>query len=318
MGMTEHEGADDTISIYLFLNERMVKLVKRSRSEIVHSTYKDALLSKVGVETDNVVPRGALLQASSQWIHEEVTGHDLDGLTWILKMHADGSLMRRAAITTPTEGEISWTRDKFAAINKKGKCDMLKSLAVRTGCELAICNSNRRTRISIKGRVERAKLKYDTSRDLITVSVENDKAHGILTNRSPNILRRVETTYGGDDSTWIKSLGVRCIMHKSTDCDRLRRICRGNTNDTYPPVDVANVFEHLRGSLEVKPSGIPGAGDGLHIKGKLKKDQILGVYEGVVIAESEGDYILEIEKGRKGKIWVDADPRLEGLADRQE
>ena len=60
--------------------------------------------------------------------------------------------------------------------------------------------------------------------------------------------------------------------------------------------------------MEVKPSIISEAGDGLHIKGKLKKDQIIGVYEGAVVTEMEGDYILEIGKDKKGKIWVDADP----------
>jgi len=146
-----HVGSNNNLTMYLFLSERMVKLVKRDGGEPSVGTYKEALLSENKKRTEGPTPLGALTRAPPQWIHEEVTGHDLVGLTWILKMHGDGSLMRRETITTPTEGEISWTRDKFAAINKKGKCDMLKSLAVRTGCELAICSSNGRTRTTIKG-----------------------------------------------------------------------------------------------------------------------------------------------------------------------
>jgi hypothetical protein len=125
---------------------------------------------------------------------------------------------------------------------------------------------------------------------------------------APSVSKGVVETHYDNDTSWIKTMGKRCIMHKSAECERLRRMCRRHAGNSYPPVDGSNIFEHLRNSMEVKPSSIPGAEDGLHIKGKLKKDQIIGVYEGSVITETEGDYILEIGKGRKGKLWVDADP----------
>jgi hypothetical protein len=148
--MTKHKGSDNALSIYLFLNERMVKLVKRDRCETVSSTYKEALLSKSGMKSGSVVSMGTPIRTPSQWSHEVVNGHDLSGLTWILKMHANEVITRREAMATPTEGEISWTRDKFEAINKKGKCDILKYLSIKTGCEFTAYNPNGRAKILIK------------------------------------------------------------------------------------------------------------------------------------------------------------------------
>jgi hypothetical protein len=230
-----HVGTDNDLTMYLFLSERMVKLVKRKAKKTVVSSYKEALLSENVKRSECLTPRGSQSRTPSHWIHEEVTGHDLVGLTWILKMHADESITRLESMTTPTEGEISWTRDKFSAINKKGKCDMLKYLAVRTGCELTISNLNGKPKTAIKGRVEGAKIKYDTLRDLVTISVENNNAHSKPTSRAPSVMSGAELTCDDDDTTWVKSLGVRRIIHKSTDCNRLRRICRRSTSDTYPP-----------------------------------------------------------------------------------
>ena len=83
-----------------------------------------------------------------------------------------------------------------------------------------------------------------------------------------------------------------------------------HNGNTYPPVQVTNIFEHLREGMEVGPSDIVGANEGLHVKGAFKKDQIIGVYEGIVVAETEGDYILEIGDDKRKTIRVDADPNV--------
>ena len=123
--ITKHEGSDDTLIMYLFLKERIVKLVKRVGCKAVFSTYKEALLSKGEMGAVGTVSKTPL-RSPPRCSHEVITGNDLMGLTWILKMHANGEITRRDAMVAPTEGEISWTRDKFEAINKKGKCDLLK------------------------------------------------------------------------------------------------------------------------------------------------------------------------------------------------
>ena len=88
-------------------------------------------------------------------------------------MHADEVITRREAMATPTEGEISWTRDKFEAINRKGKCDLLKYLAIKTGSELLICNAIGKGRTVIKGRNMRSKIRYNTGNDTVTISLSD-------------------------------------------------------------------------------------------------------------------------------------------------
>ena len=42
------EGTDGTLCVYLFLTEKMVKLVRRKEEKTTHHTYKEALMSKSG------------------------------------------------------------------------------------------------------------------------------------------------------------------------------------------------------------------------------------------------------------------------------
>ena len=91
-----------------------------------------------------------------------------------------------------------------------------------------------------------AKIQYCPSSDTITVSMENSQSYDSLTKREPDRLKNVAGLRVESDTDWIKTLGKKCIMHKSTDCERMRQMCRSHTGDTYPPVDVANIFEHLR------------------------------------------------------------------------
>jgi hypothetical protein len=96
------------------------------------------------------------------------------------------------------------------------------------------------------------------------------------------------------------------VMDGSTECARIRKICRTVKGDLYPPREVANIFEHLRDDFEIRDSGIKGAGQGLYVGEKMKtKGQVVGVYEGLVVAEKDGGYILEIGSGKERR-WVDA------------
>ena len=62
--------------------------------------------------------------------------------------------------------------------------------------------------------------------------------------------------------------------------------------------------------MYIETSGICGAGDGLHIKSTFIKGQIVGVYEGIEVGETDGDYVLEIKRGRNGVRWINADPSV--------
>ena len=53
-------------------------------------------------------------------------------------------------------------------------------------------------------------------------------------------------------------------------------------------MEISNIFEHLREVMEVRPSSITGADEGLHINGAVKKDQIIGINEGTIVSEVEG------------------------------
>jgi hypothetical protein len=77
---------------------------------------------------------------------------------------------------------------------------------------------------------------------------------------------------------------------------------------SYPPKCVTNIFDHLRKGLHTEASDIAGAGDGLFTGTPLFKNQIVGVYEGIEVNETEGEYVLEIAGGRKGLRWINADP----------
>jgi hypothetical protein len=43
---------------------------------------------------------------------------------------------------------------------------------------------------------------------------------------------------------------------------------------------------------------------------KFIKDEIIGAYEGDIIEETEGPYVLKITREGAPDIWVDADPNL--------
>ena len=61
--------------------------------------------------------------------------HDLKGLNWILKMHAEEKILKREKMEH-TEGELKWAKEKFKQMGHTGKSNMLFFLAAKTGSEL--------------------------------------------------------------------------------------------------------------------------------------------------------------------------------------
>jgi hypothetical protein len=110
------------------------------------STYKTILETRPSSTLQ--VPK----QVPTQWTHEEIKGDDLVGLSWILRMHSDKRITRRNTAAVPTAGEIAWAKSKFGTINKKGKCDLLRYLAIKTGSDFSTCRANGSAKVIIKGK----------------------------------------------------------------------------------------------------------------------------------------------------------------------
>jgi hypothetical protein len=166
-------GLDETVRVALFYDDNMVKIIRETTpgKDKVRS-YKDILNTEPPPTT--LMPRRDV----RRWTHEVVGGNDLIGLTWILKMHADEKITRRNIATVPSAGEIEWAKKKFGTINKKGKCDLLKYLAIKTGSELLICNATGKGKPVIKGKNMRAKIRYNRDDEKITISLSDTQGHG--------------------------------------------------------------------------------------------------------------------------------------------
>ena len=116
-----------------------------------------------------------------------------------------------------------------------------------------------------------------------------------------------ETNAGEGEREKGRGNGSR-IMDGTEEVEELRRLCRKQTEGFYPPKEVEDKFSHMDALLKGEICTIKGAGDGLHTRGKrrLIKGEIVGVYGGHIIGESDGQYTLEISRGGKKSIWVDA------------
>ena len=103
------------------------------------------------------------------------------------------------------------------------------------------------------------------------------------------------------------------FMHNTKAVDDMRVICQRQVSGIYPPDEVKKRFDHLRGFLAVGPSTCKRAGNGARLTGDrvFIKDEIIGVYGGLITDKPEGDFVLEIKNGKMSK-FVDADPRKSG------
>jgi hypothetical protein len=164
------EGTDGTLCVYLFLTEKMVKLVRRKEEKTTHHTYKEALMSKSGPAM--FIGRNARTKRpESEWVNTEVKGDDWEGLNWILAMHSKKQLLERRAIPTPSEGVKEWAREKFRTIGAKGKMDLLKYLAVKAKCEFRVIGKpNSKGNRIIKRSGAAGRIAYQSWSDIIVIS----------------------------------------------------------------------------------------------------------------------------------------------------
>jgi len=253
-----------------------------------HRSYKETVLTKGGRERKKRIEEIG-------WHHEHVRTGDWQGLSWILRMHAKERIFRREE--TRQQSELDWAKEKFEFIGKKGKTNMLYYLATKTGADFNVyIGRSLRLTPKLKGKTGEYKITYVEEDDRITISWKNK------TNLA-NVIEagmKNEVTGPMDIS--------KILMDGTPEVEELRRLCRERSEGTYPPKEVEDRFMHMEEWLKPEKSTIEGAGDGLHARGKrrLKKGEIVGVYGGNIIGESDGQYTLEISREGKGSIWVDA------------
>jgi hypothetical protein len=252
-----------------------------------HRSYKDTVLTRGGVEKKKWMEEPG-------WRHEHVGPSDWQGLSWILKMHSRERIMTREG--TCLQSELNWAKEKFEFIGKKGKVNMLYYLAIKTGAVFNIYTGKSLKPIpKLKGRTGEYKISYVEEDDRITISWKNEL----------DLSKAIDTATGGMGAG--PMAGPRILMDGTPEVEELRRLCRERTAGTYPPKEVEDKFRYEE-CLKPGKSTIEGAGDGLHARGKrrLKIGEIVGVYGGNIIGESDGQYTLEISRGGKSSIWVDA------------
>ena len=190
-----------------------------------------------------------------------------------------------------------WAKEKFEYIGKKGKTNMLYYLATKTVADFNVyIGKSLKLTPKLKGKTGEYKITFVEEDDRITISWENKMN---LANITDAAMKNVVA--GPMDISKI-------LMDGTPEVEELRRLCRERSEGTYPPKGVEDRFMHMEEWLKPEKSTIEGAGDGLHARGKrrLKKGEIVGVYGGNIIGESDGQYTLEISREGKGSIWVDA------------
>ena len=85
-------------------------------------------------------------------------------------MHTDQSMMKKTA-TKPTEGDLKWTLEKFKAIGTKGKENLLRYLAIKTGSEFRTHqNGNGPGQVRVRARNDDYKISYYRTSDSIKIS----------------------------------------------------------------------------------------------------------------------------------------------------
>lgn len=250
-------------------------------------TYKDiTATSREKLNEDNGK------ETVNPWHTVRVEGDDITGLNWISKMHSNLRMSKNPA-TVLTEGERMWTREKFKTLGAKGKEKMLIVLAKRTGSELRTHTKNSGTgnsRVRAR-RNNEFKIAYYVNNDLIEVSWRN--VDGIQRDT------RVTANEGKTRRAATRKYCVppRRIMNNTQETEKLRDICRKSKEKNYPPQEVTNYFEHLRQHLFIEHSDNQNAGERVTTRGRrFIKDEIVGVYEGEVIPEKDGVYVLMMKR----------------------
>jgi hypothetical protein len=101
-------------------------------------------------------------------------------LCWVLKMHSDKRMNKNSDMShSPTD--LEWARRKFEGIGSKGKFDLLKYLANKTGSELRITEKGREW-IKVTAKNLEFAISYDLQTGIIEISWENRRGKQPLGN----------------------------------------------------------------------------------------------------------------------------------------
>ena len=251
-------------------------------------------------------------KTDEKWRVTGVVKGDAMGLHWLWKMTSEKRMSELGNIGMVLQSQLRWAEIKLKDMDDKGWRRVAENLALNTGVKM-ITILGRNEFIHMNGCDKDWIIKHDAVGRTIQVGRRTQGVQRILgfkdhTRANTNDLVRPTLHIPAGSGAEPLNNGTQVIMHNSRECHRLRRLCKEHKGPTYPSECVTNIFEHLREEMHTDVSGISGAGDGLFIRTSLIKNQIVGVYEGVEVDETEGDYILEIEGGKRGLRWINADP----------
>ena len=238
-------GGDDAVVVVFFIDIGLVKIIK-SRNPGVKKVlgFKQVLM----LGNDNV--RERVKVEKDEWVVERIGKDDVEGLNWLLKMHSEGRVMSRGSVTSTSSGELEWAKIKFETVNSKGKLDVLKYLAFKTGCELEMV-TRRRRKIIVIGKRSDCRFVYQLEDNVVEVHNRGSAVVG-AEKRSPHVVQ--DPAFGsnkkaviGEDTELDKAVHGATVeglvvMDGSMECSRLRKICRTVKGDLYPPREVANMF----------------------------------------------------------------------------
>ena len=156
------EGHDKRIELVLFEDEGLIKMKEFKPIEMGHRSYKDKASTKGG-------GTGKRRAEEQGWLHEHVEANDWQGLSWILRMHANKRIATREE--TKLQSELDWAKEKFTYIGRKGKMNMLYYLAIKTGAEFnTYTGKDLKLTPKLKGRIGENKISYVEEDDRITIS----------------------------------------------------------------------------------------------------------------------------------------------------
>jgi hypothetical protein len=287
-------------------------------------------MKKVGYN-DILKTRGTHSEKKTHTEEEEnqitrIKSTDHVGLSWILKMHAREEIFDITGRPPPSEGEILWATQKFETIGRTGKINLLKYLAYKTGSQLVIQMKGRKKRNLTRCAQQHTRLVYiDTTDEILIIRKDlkpkgrsGDTGQRAIPNAKEEYTEmgknQAEVALPAQESYPSASTSRRRLMDKSPEVNYLRHICRNSKEKHYPPRMVSNQFEHLRQFMSIEPSEYEKAGDGLYVRGERRfiRDEIIGVYEGVITDDTDRPYVLGITRENQETIYVDADPAKNG------
>jgi hypothetical protein len=185
-------------------------------------------------------------------------------------------------------------------------------LAIKTGSEFRTHqNGNGPGRVRVRARNDDYKISYYRTSDSIKISWRRHSTTPLAKVRAEVEVKASEKQQGRGNGMKNNHRMTDRIMDDTDEVKNLRRICRESKENKYPPQTVKNYFEHLRQYIEIEPSVNLNAGEGVMTRGRrFIKDEIIGVYEGDVVKERDGEYILMMKREGAANVWIDADPKL--------